>query len=157
MTQQTVVAQKDIEVTKALTLPKFEVGFHYQGILGQQFYGAKVGVSIPLWENKNRVKQKQAELSVAEVQVARHKNEHYYHLKQLYEKYINLQKTVAEYEKVLSSINSIKLLDKALSFGEITTIQYFLEASYFYTATNNYLQAEKEYNDAIAELYQYLL
>ncbi|MFE7087818.1 TolC family protein [Sphingobacterium spiritivorum] len=157
LTQQTVVAQKDIEVTKALTLPKFEVGFHYQGILGQQFYGAKVGVSIPLWENKNRVKQKQAELSVAEVQVARHKNEHYYHLKQLYEKYINLQKTVAEYEKVLSSINSIKLLDKALSFGEITTIQYFLEASYFYTATNNYLQAEKEYNDAIAELYQYLL
>jgi len=94
---------------------------------------------------------------VPEVQVARHKNEHYYHLKQLYEKYINLQKTVAEYEKVLSSINSIKLLDKALSFGEITTIQYFLEASYFYTATNNYLQAEKEYNDAIAELYQYLL
>ncbi|VTP94413.1 hypothetical protein [Sphingobacterium daejeonense] len=52
LTQQTVVAQKDIEVTKALTLPKFEVGFHYQAILGQQFYGAKVGVSIPLCETK---------------------------------------------------------------------------------------------------------
>ncbi|PZR06404.1 MAG: transporter, partial [Flavobacterium psychrophilum] len=56
-----------------------------------------------------------------------------------------------------STINSIQLLDKALKFGEITTIQYFLEASYFYTATNNYLQAEKEYNEVIAELYRYQL
>ena len=155
--QQAVIAQKQIEVTKALTLPKFEAGFHYQGILGQQFYGGKVGVSIPLWENKNRVKQKQAELSVAELQVAQHKTEHYYDVKQLYEKYINLQKTVEDYEKVLSGINSIQLLDKALSFGEITTIQYFLEAGYFYQATNNYLLAEKEYNEAIAELYRYQL
>lgn len=155
--QQKVISQKQIEVTKALTLPKFEAGYHYQGILGQNFHGARIGVSIPVWENKNRVKQSQAELSVAEVQLNEHSNEHYYDVKQLYEKYINLQKTVNDYQNVLSNINSIQLLDKALSFGEITTIQYFLEASYFYTATNNYLQAEREYNEAIAELYRYQL
>ncbi len=155
--QHTVIAQKQIEVSKALTLPKFEAGYHYQGILGQNFHGARIGVSIPLWENKNRVKQSQAELSVTEVQLNEHKTEHFYNIKQLYEKYTNLQKILAEYQTVLSTINSIQLLDKALKFGEITTIQYFLEASYFYTATNNYLQAEKEYNEVIAELYRYQL
>ncbi len=155
--QQKIIAQKQIEVTKALTLPKFEVGYHYQGILGQKFNGARIGVSIPLWENKNRIKQSQAELSVADVQLNEHINEHYYDIKQLYEKYSNLQKTVEDYQNVLSNINSIQLLGKALSFGEITTIQYFLEASYFYTATNNYLLAEKELNEVIAELYRYKL
>lgn len=155
--QQTVVAQKDMEVTKALTLPKFDAGFHYQGVLGQNFYGGKVAMSLPLWENKNRVTQKQAELLVAEVQTAQHKNEHYYEVKQGYEKYLNLQKTVADYKEVLSSINSIQLLDKALTHGEITTIQYFLEAGYFYEATNTYLLIEKEYHEAIAELYRYQL
>lgn len=155
--QQTVVAQKAIEVTKALTLPKFDAGFHYQGVLGQNFYGGKVAVSLPLWENRNRVSQKQAELSTVEVQVAQHKNEHYYEVKQGYEKYSNLQKTVADYQEALSSINSIELLDKALAHGEITTIQYFLETDYFYEAANTYLLLEKEYHEAIAELYRYQL
>ena len=155
--QQKVIAQKQIEVTKAMTLPKLDAGYHYQGILGQNFHGARIGVSIPLWENKNRVKQSQAELSVADVQLDEHINEHYYDIKQLYEKYINLQKTVEDYQNVLSNINSVQLLDKALRFGEITTIQYFLEVSYFYTATNNFLLAEKEYNEVIAELYRYQL
>lgn len=155
--QQKVIAQKQIEVTKAMTLPKLDAGYRYQGILGQNFHGARIGLSIPLWENKNRVKQSQAELSVADVQLDEHINEHYYDIKQLYEKYINLQKTVEDYQNVLSNMNSIQLLDKALRFGEITTIQYFLEASYFYTATNNYLLAEKEYNEVIAELYRYQL
>ncbi len=155
--QEKVIAQKQIEVTKALTLPKVEAGYHYQGILGQNFHGARVGLSIPLWENKNRIKQSQAELSLTEVQLTEHINEHYYDIKQLHEKYVNLQKTVEDYQNVLSSINSIQLLDKALSFGEITTIQYFLEASYFYTATNNFLQVEKEYNEVLTELFRYQL
>lgn len=155
--QQTVIAQKQVGVTKALTLPKFEAGYHYQGIIGQNFHGGKVGISIPLWENKNRIRQKQAEVLAAESQLNEHKNEHYYDVRQMYERYINLRKTVDEYRLVLNNINSIQLLNKALAFGEITTIQYFLEVGYFYTATNNYLLSEKELNEVVAELYKYKL
>ena len=155
--QQTTIAQQQIQVTKAMALPKFEAGYHYQGILGQNFHGARIGMSIPLWENKNRVKQSMAELEMNEVQLNEHKVEHYYNIKSLYEKYTNLQKTLDEYQTVLESINSIQLLDKALRFGEITTIQYFLEASYYYQAGNNYLLTEKEYQDVIAELLKYQL
>ncbi|AZA56525.1 MULTISPECIES: TolC family protein [Bacteroidota] len=155
--QQTTIAQQQIQVTKAMALPKFEAGYHYQGILGQNFHGARIGMSIPLWENKNRVKQSMAELEMNEVQLNEHKVEHYYNIKSLYEKYTNLQKTLDEYQTVLESINSIQLLDKALRFGEITTIQYFLEASYYYQASNNYLLTEKEYQDVIAELLKYQL
>ena len=155
--QQNVIAQHQIAVTKALTLPQFEAGYHYQGILGQNFNGIKVGMSIPLWENKNRVAQSEAELSTNEAQLAEYKSNYYSELKQLYEKYINLQKTLNEYQSVLGSIHSIQLLDKSLQYGEITTIQYFLEVSYFYTATNNYLLIEKEFNEVVAAMYKFQL
>lgn len=155
--QQQVISQKDIEVTKSMSLPKFDVGYHYQGILGQNFHGGKIGLSIPLWENKNRVNQKLAELSTVKMQLEDLKNEHYYEIRQSYEAYTNLEKTLNEYRSVLGSLNSIELLDKALKLGEISTIEYFLEANYYYDATRNFLSAEKEYYMVIAELYKYQL
>lgn len=157
LTQETIIAQKQIEVTKALSFPKFEAGYHYQGILNQNFHGARIGFSIPLWENKNRIEQSRAELNASEVQLDEHKNEHYYDIKQIYERYINLQKTVEEYQNVLNNNNGLQLLDKALAYGEITTIQYFMEIGYFYTATNNFLLTEKDLNEALAELFKYQL
>lgn len=155
--QQQVIAQKDIEVTKAMTLPKFNVGYHYQGILGQKFYGGRIGMSIPLWENKNRVRQKHEELSTADARLEEHKNEHYYEIKQLYEQYESLGTTLREYQILLSSTNSLALLDKALALGEISTTEYFLEENYFYEACNNFLLTEKAYHEVIARLNEYQL
>lgn len=157
LAQQSVIAQQDIKVSHALKLPKFEAGFHYQGILGQNFYGGKIGMSVPLWENKYSVAQKKAEFALVEMQSNSYQNQYYYLLKQNYEAYENLQKTLNEYQSVLSSLNNIQLLDKALFFGEITTIQYFMEVGYFYQAENNFLLIEKELYEAIAELYKFQL
>ena len=54
--QDKSIAQHQIKLSKALSLPKFELGYHYQGILGQTYNGIHTGISIPLWENKNTVK-----------------------------------------------------------------------------------------------------
>jgi outer membrane protein, heavy metal efflux system len=50
-----VIGQQMVEVSKALNLPKFETGYHYQAMLGQRFNGLHLGLTIPLWENKNKV------------------------------------------------------------------------------------------------------
>ena len=50
--QQTLIVQQQISLTKALRLPKFETGYHYQAILGQTFSGIHFGMSLPLWQNK---------------------------------------------------------------------------------------------------------
>lgn len=155
--QQKVIAQKDIEVSKAMKLPKLEVGYRYQGLLDQNFHGARVGMSIPVWENRSRVEQKEAEVLLAEMRIKEHENEHYYELKQVYEQLQNLSEAKSEYQKLLKSLNSIALLDKALMYGEITTFQYFLETSSYYEAERNLLQTEKEYYDALAQLNKFAL
>jgi len=155
--QEGEINQKKVELAKALTLPKMEVGYRYQSILGQQYQGVHFGLSIPLWENKNTVKFQKAQTLFSEVQIEEHKNQHHSEILQRYEKYQNLHRTLTEYKQILASINNTKLLEKALKLGEISSIQYFMEINYFYSSFDNYLQLEKEFYLVVAELYKYQL
>jgi outer membrane protein, heavy metal efflux system len=155
--QEKLITQKQVELSKSMLLPKMELGYHYQGILGQTYNGIHTGISIPLWENKNTVKQKQAQLLFSDLQLQIHSTEHYYEIKNLYEKYTNLKITLHEYQTIFATLNNTTLLNKALALGELTTIQYFMEINYYTEALNNFLQTEKEYHAAIAELYKHRL
>jgi len=157
--QQKVVAETNLSLSKSLALPKIEVGYHYQGILGQTYNGVHTGVSIPLWENKNKVHQRKAEVAAAAADIEAHKNEHYFHIKHLYENYANLKITMESYEAAnldTSSRNRI-LLNKAFALGQLSSIEYFMETSYYYTTLNSFLETEKEYHEAVAVLLKYQL
>lgn len=155
--QEKVIGQNEVSLSKSLTLPKIETGYHYQSILGQRFNGVHFGLTIPLWENKNIVKTQQAELILNEANLQDHINEHYYDIKQKYERMTNLKIILDEYQTLFSSLNNVELLDKSLSLGQISTIEYFMEMTYYYEALKNYLKTEMEYNKVVAELYKYQL
>jgi outer membrane protein TolC len=155
--QDKVIAQKQIEVSKALALPKMEVGYHYQGILGQTYNGFHTGISLPLWESKNRVKLEKAKMTFAEIALTDHTNDHYYEIKQLYGRFESLKSILGDYEKVNKSADPIKLLDKALAAGQISVLEYFVEMNYYNTTFNSYLEIEKEYYEIVATLLKYQL
>jgi cobalt-zinc-cadmium efflux system outer membrane protein len=155
--QDKVIAQKQIAVSKALALPKMEVGYHYQGILGQTYNGIHTGISLPLWESKNRVKLEKAKMTFAETALTEHTNEHYYEIKQLYGRYESLKSILGDYEKLNKSVEPIKLLDKALSAGQISVLEYFVELNYYNATFNSYLEIEKEYFEVVATLLKYQL
>lgn len=151
------VGEERIDVQRALSLPKPEVGYHSQGILGQSYKGFHIGTSIPLWENKNRVKAEKANLTYSQLQLAAHRNEHRNENRRLYEQYLGRKEILDQYRSVIASINNEVLLQKALHLGQITIIEYFFELSYFYSAYDKYLSAEHEYHQAIAALLKYQL
>lgn len=155
--QEKVIAQKQIDVSKALTLPKMEIGYHYQGILGQTYNGIHTGISLPLWESKNTVKLQKAKMTFAESALTDHKNEHYYEIKQSYDRYESLKSILSDYEKINQSAEPIKLLDKALAAGQISVLEYFIELNYYNTTYNSYLEIEKEYYEVITNLMKYKL
>jgi cobalt-zinc-cadmium efflux system outer membrane protein len=157
--QQKVVAETNLSLSKSMAMPKIELGYHYQGILGQRYNGVHTGVSIPLWENKNVIKQRKAEISAAESDIDAHKNEHYYHIKHLYENYINLKITMEAYEaaNMDTSARNRVLLNKAFALGQLSSIEYFMEISYYYTTLNNFLETEKDYHESVAILLKYQL
>ncbi len=99
--QEKVIGQNEVNLSKSLTLPKFDAGYRYQTILGQQFNGVHLGLTIPLWENKNTVKTQQAELFLNEANLQDHINEHYYDIKQKYERMTNLKITLDDLSDTL--------------------------------------------------------
>ncbi|MET0760066.1 MAG: TolC family protein [Flavobacterium sp.] len=155
--QEKVIAQKQIDVSKALALPKMEIGYHYQGILGQTYNGIHTGISLPLWESKNTVKLQNAKMTFAETALTDHTNEHYYEIKQLYGRYESLKGIMEDYRKINNSVEPIKLLNKALSAGQISVLEYFVELNYYNATFNSYLEIEKEYFDVVATLLKYKL
>lgn len=157
MAQENIIAEKQVELSKAMALPKFEAGYRYQGILDQNFHGAHFGFTIPLWEHNNKVDAKKADLEFYRINLEKHQNELHYNIKQKYEKLSNLRITLNEYNNLFNSLNNLELLDKALSLGHISSIEYFMEMRYFYDAMQNYLKTEKEYHQTIAELYKFQL
>ncbi|MCC6703068.1 MAG: TolC family protein [Fluviicola sp.] len=140
--QDNVIALKQIELSKALTLPKFEFGYHYQGILGQRFNGAHAAMTIPLWEHKNTIKATQASSETLELEKQVYLNERKNELKNIFEKYITLKKTLEQYQSVFTTFSNTDLLLKALNLGEINTIEYFQELNYYYKIYNSYMSIE---------------
>ena len=64
--QELEVAKTQLSVNKTENLPDISVGYMRERVLEEQFQGITFGVSIPLWENKNKLKQAKAELRATE-------------------------------------------------------------------------------------------
>ena len=155
--QEQNVAQKQVELSKSLWLPKLEAGYRYVDVPGQKFNGVHTGITVPLWANANTVKQQKARLLFSDLELQDHRNEHYHEIKKLYERYENVKKSLEDYQTAFASLESETLLNKALSLGHLSTIEYFMEINYYNTAYNNYLHTEYEFYTVIAELFKYRL
>jgi outer membrane protein TolC len=155
--QEREITREQVALSKSLSLPKLEGGYHQQAILGQKYQGFHVGMTIPLWENKNEVKTQKARLTHNELQIQEHRTKHYFQNKQLYEQYVHWQKTFDEYQAILTSANNEQLLGKALEHGELSLIEYLMEVRYFYEAIGRLYKAEYELHQTIATLYKFQL
>ncbi len=150
------LSQKQVSLSKALSMPKFQAGYMSESVVGQDFQGVSVGLTIPLWENKNTIKYAKVNALAIENTAADNKLQLYNHLKVLHQKAIALQSNATDYRTQLQSFNNTELLKKALDKGQINLIDYILELSIYYESVNNLLKMERDMNKSLAELNQYL-
>jgi cobalt-zinc-cadmium efflux system outer membrane protein len=147
------ISEKQIKLSKAMSLPKFSGGYMSESVVGESFKGVSVGMSIPLWEKKNTVKLATAQQQVAIELAHDQKIQSYNQLKGEYEKAISLQKTQADYREALQTVNSTELLKKALDAGELSLIEYMLELTLYYETNDKFLSLENELNQIATGLY----
>lgn len=127
-----------------------------ENIIGEQLRGVIVGISLPLWENKNTVKYAKAQTIALQSIEADNKIQFYNRLKALHTKAIGLQNNNIAYRRVLLRYDNSDLLKKALDKGEIGLVEYMLELSIYYESVNRLLLQELELNKTLAELKKYM-
>ena len=146
--------QQQISVSKQGWIPKLEVGYRRNTETGPSYNGIVVGGSIPLFQNKNKVKIAKAQLlnndllkDNAMINIDASLAQNYQDAQSLYE-------SMNEYQKTFQSQQSLALLKQALTGGQISMIEYFVEVSVIYQSKLNYLQLENQYQKAMALIYK---
>lgn len=150
--QEIEVSRNEVNLSKASGLPDFSVGYMSENTTGQNYKGISFGVSIPLWGNKNRVKQAKANVAAAEARQVENKQQFYDQLRNLYTRADGLKQTADNYRKSLTALNNTELLMKALNAGEISLLDYIVEISLYYDTVNQTLAAERDFAKAQADL-----
>ena len=152
------IANREVKLSRSLTLPKFDVGYKRNAAKDHvASNGFMVGVSIHLFENKNTVKKAKAQAEFATASLEDNRLNLKTNLQQLYQQAEALQISRADYAKVLEQQRNIELLNKALNAGQLSVIDYFTELTTIYDSHQSYLDVEKEYHSILAQLYQYKL
>ncbi|KAA6347222.1 hypothetical protein EZS27_005263 [termite gut metagenome] len=146
------VSKNQISLNQAMGLPSFSAGYTSEKVVGEHFQGITLGISIPLWENKNRVKQAKAASIAAATRQENSRQQFYHRLQNLYEQTQRLKSIADNYKASLTALDSTDLFTKALDAGEISVLEYVVEMGLYYDMVKQALEAERNYRKAQAEL-----
>ncbi len=149
---QKQASETETRLAKSLLLPAFEAGYRYQGILGQRFHGAHLGVRVPIWENKKRMQYQNLQIQMDEARVQERWNSSRAAAKEEYDRYTALRASLDEYRAALAAVSNAVHLQTALDAGQITALEYFLELSLYYDSADRLLELEAAVQQAVARL-----
>jgi len=149
---QVSISEKEEKLIRAMSLPRLSAGYMSEKVGGEQHQGLSVGMSIPLWENKNSVKAARAQTAANLAVVEDSRLQVYTRLSANFERVKHLQKAVDSYSSALIGSNNTDLLKKAYDLGEISLIEYLVEVQFYFDTMVKSLEAQREMQKAIAEL-----
>ncbi|MFC2112238.1 TolC family protein [Bacteroidota bacterium] len=155
--QQLEVMNLQKQLVRSTAMPRFKTGYYSESIPGLQMRGVMVGLSIPLWENANKVKAAEAKIISAELAADKYRSDQVSGIQQTHIRYKSYQKQTDELSRALARSNDPSLLALAMESGEISLVEYFFETEMYYRVLNELLFAEKELYLAEAELTKYEL
>ena len=149
----TRAAEKQVSVDKQNWLPKLEAGFRRNTDTGMSMNGFVVGGSIPLFSNRKKVQIAKAQAISAQLMQEDALLHVENNLMALYNEMTQLKEAMHAYDMPLL-YKSLDLLKQALKEGEISLIEYFVEAETVYQNLQARMQLENQYQKVMASIYK---
>ncbi len=146
------VAQKEVSVNKQGWLPQLQVGYRRNTAPTEKFNGFVVGGSIPLFENRAKVKAARARALRTELLRDDAEMSVDATLQALYNEAHSLKEAMNAYDLPLMN-RTFDLLGQALAGGQLSWHEYFVEMEAVVRRGQSYLQLENRYHKVVAEIY----
>ncbi|SDK71751.1 Outer membrane protein TolC [Salinimicrobium catena] len=154
---QTELAEQQVKLEKNKVLPELSVGYNYQGVSSSNYSGFLGGLSIPLWNSKNKVKAAKARYEYEQSNSEFVQAELYTAFLEKFQRFQLLDEKYLEYKETFEDLNSEELLFKAYDLGELSFLDYYREVEFYRHAYNRMLEMEKELLQLKAELLKHQL
>jgi outer membrane protein TolC len=149
----TKAAEKQVSVNKQDWLPKLQAGFRRNTDSEMSMNGFVVGGSIPLFSNRKKVQIAKAQALSAQLMQEDARLEVENNLMALYNEMQQLKEAMNAYDVPLLH-KSLDILKQALTEGQISLIEYFVEAESVYQNLQARMQLENQYQKVMASIYK---
>ena len=149
----TKAAEKQVSVDKQNWLPKLEAGFRRNTDSEMSMNGFVVGGSIPLFSNRKKVQIAKAQALSAQLMQDDARLQVENNLMALFNEMQQLKEAMNAYDMPLL-YKSLDLLKQALKEGQISLIEYFVEAESVYKNLQARMQLENQYQKVMASIYK---
>jgi outer membrane protein TolC len=144
------VAQKKLSVSEGL--PKISAGYYSESVLDQNFKGFQVGITVPLWENANRIKHAKSDVLLAEAETNSYTFQQQKELDEKLAQLASLSERAERLEAALVQVNQIEVLELALHAGEISQTEYFYASDLYFRNQQLLLEYKRDQLVKEAEL-----
>lgn len=148
-----LAAEQDVKVNKQSWIPKFEIGYRRNTEGDNASNGFLIGGSIPLFSSKNKVKIAKARQTEAVMQHANARINAENSARTMINQMKQLKASADAYDVPLMR-QTLKLLCTAVENGEISVTEYYVEADNIYKNMITYMDIERQYQDALTEIYK---
>ncbi len=146
-------ARKLVKVNRHGWLPKLEVGYGREGGSDAMLNGFVVGVSVPIFSNRGKVKAaraRQAGAELAQEQVAQQVEAD---IQSLFNEATRLRASMQAYDTGLMD-KTLSTLKQAVEAGQLSVLDYYSEAETVYASQEKLVDLENRYQKVVAQLYK---
>ena len=148
----------EARTAKMANYPSLTAGYMAELVKGSNFRGLTLGLSIPIWSVRSKVRQANASCEAAKLEERDAVTKTYNSFKALYDRAKGLQEISAElYSSLAVSTEAMALTEHKLKAGDISLIDNIMELSLYYSIADEALATSCDYALALAELYAWNL
>ena len=148
----------EARTAKMANYPSLTAGYMAELVKGSNFRGLTLGLSIPIWSVRSKVRQANASCEAAKLEERDAMTKTYNSFKALYDRAKGLQEISAELSSSLAvSTEAMALTEHKLKAGDISLIDNIMELSLYYSLADEALATSCDYALALAELYAWNL
>ena len=146
-------ARKLVKVNRHGWLPKLEVGYGREGGSDAMLNGFVVGVSVPIFSNRGKVKAARARQAGAELVQEQVAQQVEADIQSLFNEATRLRASMQAYDTGLMD-KTLSALKQAVEAGQLSVLDYYSEAETVYASQEKLVDLENRYQKVVAQLYK---
>lgn len=146
------VAFREIKLEQHKNMPEISFSYGYEKTPEVRYAGPGASLTIPLWQNKNKVKLARSNWEFSQARLEEETLARETEIREKADQLLILKTSMDEMRNTLAGTNSPELLAKAMNAGEISVISYLNEIQFYYQIREELLDLEQNYYLLLADL-----
>lgn len=145
-------SKKEIKHQRMSNWPTFKAGFKSETILDQKLQGFQAGISIPLWENANKVEHAKLQARQEKARLVQKENEMRTRWKVLYNEVRAARDNYQQMQTLMEDEQASSASLELLKSGQISFSEYITEVEMIYDSRFTYLAYQKDFFVGLSKL-----